>query len=70
MTTTANHQPIGRDGLAEFLYVVAPRPLRDAQTTTERAVRVREWNSGLVPDGEVRDCYVRADNLLAEQASA
>lgn len=62
-------QPLNRDELAQFLYVVPPRPQRDTQTPAERAARVREWNTGVVAGDIVQDCYARADRMLATQVT-
>lgn len=54
---------MNRDELARRLYIHAPGATREW-----REAGAIEWDEGLATDDDVRDCYARADQQLAEEA--
>lgn len=56
-----------RDELARHLYVVEPLGPDVPLTYAEQAAGAEEWDTGQAKPEDVKDCYARADQQIAEE---
>jgi hypothetical protein len=68
-------QPMTRDELARHLYIrgcdddYVRAHGEQGVPQTWRDMGAEEWDAGLVTDDDVKDCYARADRMIAEGAN-